>query len=80
MTPGRAAYLRLRQQAPRSGVCFLHAEAWACHRVWDSIDGDRASVATLATAYGIPPAEVRDVRLAYRWAREQHRAMPGRRG
>jgi hypothetical protein len=83
--PGRAAYARLMAQSEAQGDCYMcgGASSRARHRLWDAVDGAlRAgdSRADVLRMYGmlLRPRELDRVQAAYRWARRNHRALPGR--
>lgn len=49
--------------------------------MWDSIDADyrrHYPLQAIANWYAVSHAEIRLVAAAYRWARRNHRALPGR--
>lgn len=72
---------RLMEKARRQGPCLLCGQGYARHRLWDSIDAELRSGASVAKAaywYGVDLQEVCDVRDTYAAARRAKRQLPGR--
>lgn len=81
--PGRAAYERLMAQSAAQGPCGYCGASRAAHRLWDSIDAAqrrhcKATPHQIWFEFGALRPIQRDIRLAYRWARRNHKPLPGR--
>lgn len=80
--PGRAAYERLMRDSEAQGPCSCCGGPRARHRLWDSVDAAvwrrGRTYREIQREFRVGRREVDLVAIAYRWARQHHRPLPGR--